>query len=208
MNTLGSLKDTGRDFQRPDAGQGRRSLATIVVIACLSLATILIAGYFLIFRQAKPERAAQDVPASISTEAQVFEDEIIVKDTHVVVGGKVRNISRAPLKGLSLEYELKRRADGNVETRAIKVEPDDLAPGEEGKFVFNLPRQEFSGTQIKHLKSEERSTFIAFKTAQGARRPRELPPEPPTRTVIIERPAPKKSGDDFINTPDTPTKVP
>lgn len=208
MKILGSLNDTGQDFQRPESGWGRHSITTVVLVSSLIIVTILVVGYFVFFRSSQQEHEAQSIPSAISTEAQVFEDEIIIKDNYAVIGGKVRNISRSRLKGLSLEFELKRRDSGSMSTRTITVEPDDLAPGEEGKFSFNLPRQEYSGTQLKHLKSEARTDYVAFKTAPGARRPRELPPEPPVRTIITERPAPRKSGDEFINTPDTPTRVP
>jgi hypothetical protein len=211
MNTLGSLNKTGQDFERPEREATRRPLALIAGIALLALVSAL--SYFLFFRQAAQppanrEQQEQAQPPAASTEAQIFENEAVLKDSQAVISGTVRNISRESLKNLSLELELKRRSDGSIETRTISVEPSTLAPGEEGKYSFKLPRQEFSGTQIKHLKSAARSSVIAFKTAPGARRPRELPPEPPTRTVNVPRPSPRSNGEEFINTPDAPTRVP
>jgi hypothetical protein len=170
-------------------------------------------GYFRFFRQtpqnlAGQEQQPKETPPAASTEVQIFENEPILKESQAVVGGTVRNISQGSLNNLSLELELKRRSDGSTETRSVSVEPSNLAPGEEGKYSLALPRQEFSGTQIKHLKSASRPAFIAFKTAPGARRPRELPTEPPTRTVNVPRPTPRSTGEEFINTPDAPTRVP
>ena len=213
MNTLGSLNRDGQDFQRPAADQKRRPTTLAVAVAALLLAAILVGGYFAFFRSPAESPAGQgqqrkDAPVALSTEAQIFEDEAIIKGTQAVVGGRVRNISREPLTELSLELELKRRSDGSTETRKVSLKPQNLAPGEEGKYSLTLPRQEFSGAQVKHLSSNARSALIVFKTSPGARRPRELPTEPPTRTVITERPSPRPSGEEFINTPDTPTRVP
>jgi hypothetical protein len=211
MNTLGSLNKTGQDFERPEREATRRPILIIGTVCLLALISAL--SYFLFFRQtaqplASREQQEQAQPPAASTEAQIFENEPVLKDSQAVIGGTVRNISRESLKNLSLELELKRRSDGSIETRTISVEPSTLAPGEEGKYSFKLPRQEFSGTQIKHLRSAARSSVIAFKTAPGARRPRELPTEPPTRTVNVPRPSPRSNGEEFINTPDAPTRVP
>lgn len=213
MNTLGSLNKTGQDFERPDVEQKRRPLPAIAAIVCLAIVGLLALSYFLFFRQpvqnpAGQEQQAKAASAATSTEAQIFEDEPTLKDTQAVVGGTVRNISQQPLDNLSLELELKRRADGSTEVRSVDVKPNNLAPGEEGKYSLALPRQEFSGTQIKHLKSASRPAFIVFKTSPGARRPRELPTEPPTRTVNVPAPKPRSNGEEFINTPDAPTRVP
>ena len=213
MNTLGSLRDNKQDFQRPMLEQRRRSSGFILTVICLLIVTIIGFTYLAFFRQptqsTKGEgREQKETPLTVSTEAQIFEDEPVLKDSQAVVGGTVRNISRESLRDLSLELELKRRADGSKELRTVAVEPNDLAPGEEGKYTLKLPRQEFSETQIKRLKSDARSDLIVFKTAPGARRPKELPPEPPTRTIIIQRPSSRPKGEEFINTPDTPTKIP
>lgn len=213
MNTLGNLDDSRQGFQPSNLEQKRRPVVAFLAIAFLLIGAIVTASYFLFIRQTAPNLGGQDTPrkdapAATSTEVQIFEDEPVVKDSQAVVSGTVRNISRAPLADLSLEFELKRRNSGNTEVRNVSVEPSNLAPGEDGKYSFSLARQEFSETQIKHLKSTARTTFIAFKTAPGVRRPKELPPQQQTRTIIIQRPStPRSKGEEFINTPDTPIKV-
>jgi hypothetical protein len=210
MSTLGSLNNREQGFQRPVSEQKRRSLAFKIGAVGLLFAAILAISYVLLFRQEaqSPASRAQDAPQTVSTEAQIFEDEAIIKDSKAVIGGTVRNISGAKLDDLSLEVELKRRSDGALETRTVAIEPNDLAPGQDGKFSLTLLRQDFSATQIKRLKSAARSNAIVFKTSPGARRPKEPPTEPPTRTITIERPAPRSKGEEFINTPDAPTRVP
>jgi hypothetical protein len=212
MNTLGSLKDNKQDFQRPLLEQRRQSSGFTLAVVCLLIAAIVGFTYFAFFRQTAQSpagEARQQKEAPVSTEAQIFEDEPVPKGSQAIVGGTVRNISREPLRDLSLELELKRRVDGSTELRTVAVEPNDLAPGEEGKYTLTLQRQEFSETQIKRLKSNARSEQIVFKTAPGAPRPKELPHEPPTRTIIVQRPSSTRpKGEEFINTPDTPTKIP
>lgn len=193
--------------------QSRRPATIVIIIACLLVAAIILGAYFIFYRETPQPMNAQGQgpaapPANRATEVQIFEDEPLLKDSQAVVGGKVRNISRETLSNLSLEIELKRRGGGNTETRTVKIAPNELAPGAEGKYSLTLPRQEFSGTQIKQLRSASRPDLIVFKTSPGARRPKEPPHEQPTRTVIIERPAPRSKDDEFINTPDNPTRVP
>lgn len=211
MNILGSLNETGQDFQRPEPR--RRPTAIKLAVAGLLAVALVGISYLLFFRStanspASQEQRRNDTPAPVSTEAQILEDEPILKDSKAVISGTVRNLSRESLNNLSLEIELKRRSDGGTDVRSVPIEPQNIAPGAEGKYSFLLPRQEFSGTQIKHLKSAARSAYIVFKTAPGARRPKELPTEPPTRTITVQRPSPRPSGEEYINTPDTPTRVP
>jgi hypothetical protein len=213
MNILGNLNEPGQDFQRPAHEPKRRTAAASIIAACLLLGALIGIGYLLFFRNAeqkttRQEQRQSDAPAPVVTEAQILEDEPILKDSKAVIGGTVRNLSRESLNNLSLDIELKRRSDGSTEVRAVPVEPKTIAPGAEGKYSFLIARQEFSGTQIKRLKSSNRSALIVFKTVPGARRPKELPTEPPTRVVTVERPSPRPSGEEFINTPDTPTRVP
>ena len=177
MNTLGSLNKDGQDFQPSALERKPKSTALIAAVVCISAAAILAVSYFAFFRApaqspSVQEQKQKDAPVAVSTEAQIFEDEAIIKGTQAIVGGTVRNISREPLAELSVELELKRRSDGGTEIRKVSLKPQNLAPGEEGKYYLTLPRQEFSGAQVKHLRSDARPALIVFKSAPGARRPR------------------------------------
>jgi hypothetical protein len=121
-----------------------------------------------------------------------------------VVGGTVRNISAEKLEGLSVEIELKRRTGGGIEVRQVSVEPRDLQPGEEGKYSLQIVPKAWSGVRVGKLMSEARGGEIPFKPELGARRPAEGRPSP---KVVVE-PRPQRKGDDFINTPDTPIRIP
>jgi hypothetical protein len=182
-------------------------------VACaLAVAAALLAGYRLLrARQLAGVRAAQQteqaskIPAPL--EAQIFEDEARLKGSQAVISGTIRNISERRLEGLSLEMELKRRDNPQAaERRKIDVAPADLAPGEEGRYLLSLPSSEWSGARVLSLNSVGRAEAIAFKSAVGARRPPERLPQGSPKVIVVPRPKPK--GEEFLNTPDDPIRVP
>jgi hypothetical protein len=110
------------------------------------------------------------------------------------------------LEKLSVEIELKRRADGSAERREVAVTPSDLEPGRQGRFSLKVLSEEWSGSRVVKLRSGSRPQEVAFKPMPGAKRP---PERIKDNVIIVKTPGPKKpSGGDFINTPDTPYKVP
>jgi len=182
-------------------------------IACaLAVAAALLVGYrYLRARQLASVRAAQqaelDSKVVAPPEAQIFEDEARLKGSDALITGTIRNISDKRLEALSLEMELKRRGNAQaVERRKVNVEPADLAPGEEGRYSLSLPSSEWSGARLLNLNSERRTEAIAFKSAVGARRPPERLSQGSPKIVVVPRPKPK--GEEFINTPDNPTRIP
>jgi len=182
-------------------------------IACaLAVAAALLVGYrHLRARQLARVRAAQPTEQASKIvappEAQIFEDEARLKGSQAVITGTIRNISDKRLEALSLEMELKRRGNSQaVERRKVEVEPADLAPGEEGRYTLSLVSSDWSGARVLNLNSERRTEAIAFKSVVGARRPPERLPQGSPKIVVVPRPRPK--GEEFINTPDNPTRIP
>jgi hypothetical protein len=102
--------------------------------------------------------------------------------------------------------ELKRRTGQNTERRQISVEPSNLEPGAEGRYTLSLRSSEWSGARVSSLNSARRAETIAFKSALGARRPPERLPQGSPKVVVAPRPRPQ--GEEFINTPDNPTRIP
>ncbi|MCA1564957.1 MAG: hypothetical protein LC803_04860 [Acidobacteria bacterium] len=185
----------------------------IGAIACaLAVAAALLVGYrFLRARQLAGVRAAQQAEMASKVvappEAQIFEDEARLKGSQAVITGTIRNISDKKLEALSLEMELKRRGNAqDAERRKVNVEPADLAPGEEGRYTLSLLSSEWSGARVLNLNSGRRTEAIAFKSAMGARRPPERLPQGSPKVVVVPRPRPK--GEEFINTPDNPIRIP
>jgi hypothetical protein len=194
-------------------GQPPSKWVKLGAIACaLAVAAALLVGYRLMrARQLARVRAAQQTEQASKIaappEAQIFEDEARLRGSQALVTGTVRNISDRKLEALSLEMELKRRNNPQaVENRKIDLEPADLAPGEEGRYSLSLQSSEWSGARVLSLNSERRTGAIAFKSALGARRPLERPAQGNPKVVVVPRPKPK--GEEFINTPDTPIRIP
>ena len=151
------------------------------------------------------QKAAQATPTPKPEPlAHIFADEAMLAKPYAIIGGAVQNVGKEKLEKLSVEVELRRRADSGLETREVKVEPPDLEPGQQGKFSLKVLSEEWSGSRVVGLRrgGEE----VAFRSLPGAKRP---PEKLKDNVIIVKTPAKKKSGgDDFINTPDTPYSVP
>lgn len=181
-------------------------------IACaLAVAATLLIGYRLLrARQLERVRAAQQATqaAKIAAppEAQILEDEARLKGSDALITGTIRNISDKRLEELSVEMELKRRTAQATERRQINVEPTSLDPGAEGRYSLSLRSSEWSGARVLSLNSARRPETIAFKSAVGARRQPERLPQGSPKIVVVPRP--RQKGEEFINTPDNPTRIP
>ncbi len=135
-------------------------------------------------------------------QAQIAQDETWAKNGQAIIGGTVRNVSHDKLNNLLIELEMKRRADGQTENLSVQVMPKTLEPEEQGKFSLRVPTREYSGLRIVRLKDEANSNSIAFTSIPGAPRPAERVTE--AKTIIVQRPASRTRGDEFLNTPDNP----
>lgn len=181
-------------------------------IACaLAVAAALLVGYRLLRarqleRVIATQQAAQASKVAAPPEAQIFEDEARLKGSDAIITGTIRNISDKRLEDLKVEMELKRRTAQATERLQIEVEPASLDPGAEGRYTLNLPSSEWSGARVLSLNSARRPESIAFKSAVGVRRHPERLPQGSPKIVVVPRPRPK--GEEFINTPDNPTRIP
>ena len=156
---------------------------------------------------ASEQKTAQTRPVAPTPEANIFADEAMMAKPYAIIGGAVENISGQRLEKLSVEIELRRREDGSVERREVRVEPSDLEPGRQGKFSLKVLSEEWSGSRVVGLRSGSRQPQeVAFKAQPGAKRP---PEKIKPNVGTVKTPAQKRSNNsDFINTPDTPYKVP
>lgn len=152
--------------------------------------------------------AASQTPSATpaAPEANIYVDEARLAKPYAIIGGTVENVGAGRLESLSVEIELRRRADNGVERREVAVEPGVLEKGKQGRFRLKVLSDEWSGSRVVSLRSGARTQEVAFKSLPGAKRP---PERIEAKTVIANPPPRKKSdGGDFINTPDTPYKVP
>lgn len=154
---------------------------------------------------ASQQKAARATPTrKPEPQAHIFVDEARLAKPYAIIGGAVQNVGNEKLEKLSVEVELRRRADSGVETRELKIEPADLEPGQQGKFSLKVLSEEWSGSRVVGLKRG--GAEVAFRSLPGAKRP---PEKIKDNVIIVKTPGKKRAGgDDFINTPDTPYSVP
>jgi hypothetical protein len=180
--------------------------------ACaLAVAAILVAGYLYLRKRHAIQNAAVPAPVeNVSATApkgpaklHVLLDDPLLKGSETLIGGTVKNISQEELSNITVELELRRRKDGNVEQKSLLLEPSLLRPDEDGRYSIKLLAQEYGGVRLLGLRSGPDSALLAYTSGPGLKRPLE---RTESKTIIVQRPAPK--GDEFINTPDNPGRVP
>ena len=185
----------------------------VLAIVCAILITFgLMLGYaYLRWRHAERIRAEEAAMAPVQKpsplpQAQVFVDDAMIKGSQVVIGGTIQNISSNKLTGLTVDIELKRRKDGGSELRTLQLDPSDLDPSQQGRYALNVPSHEFRESRVQRIKTGQTSADVPFKVLPGAQRP---PERLPSGKTIIVKPSPRRTnGEEFINTPDNPVRVP
>lgn len=213
INNSRNLDAVIRDPEELRSSSRSTLFFVVAFLAALALTAALVGGYLVLrSRHAAQTLAAQqqqsvapDKPAP-PPEVKIFEDQAMIKGAQVVVGGSVQNISSAALSDLSLVLELTRRADNSTESRTVALTPKSLGPGEQGKYALTVLSRDYKRARVLRVRSGASEREIAFATAPGNQRPAG-PPQQPTKTIIVNRPAPRDGNGDFINTPDTPTTI-
>ena len=185
-----------------------RKLGAVAV--ALLVACGLLFGYAFLNRRNQeltansqpPKQAAKPAP---EPEAQIFQDEARLKAGQAIISGKVLNVSQSELRNLSVEIELKHRTSAATQRLTAELAPSSLGPNEEGRYSLSVLANEWSSMKVTRLLSAVRPDEIAFRSAPGEKRPPEPPPGK-TKVNTVQRPRP--SGEEFINTEDSPERVP
>src|SRR5215213_2778526 len=206
---------TGDNFAEADGSDIKRDRSPVIKVVSILLAVAVTATLligFLVWRKRHEESVGIQAPAqprqakaALPAKVQIYIDEAVRKGPQALIGGTVHNISGENLTNLSVEIELSHRKDAGTEVRSLNVEPKELAPDQKGRYSLTVTG-DYRSFKLLRIKSGPDSEEIGFKPAQGTQRPTERPPE--TRTIIVNRPAPPKQGEEFINTPDNPSKIP
>lgn len=198
-----------------DTEPKRSTLTLIVALVCaLAITAALFGGYlYLRHRHGQSELARQQSEGQPQTKPtgppllQVYEDDAMLKGGQATISGTVVNISPENMTDISIELELRRRGSSGTEVRALPLSPKDLTPEQQGRYALTVQTRDFSNARLLRIKSGARASDIVFKSAPGAQRPPERPPQT-NRTIVVPRPTPRKGEEEFINTPDNPARVP
>lgn len=203
----GSLLDSANS----DSGwETSRRLGLVALLAAVLVTGLVFGGYtVLIKRHQQQNLAAKQAQEPRSLEpkgpakAQILVDDALMKGDQTILGGTVRNISAENLSGLLVDLELTRRKDGATQRTSVQVEPTQLAPQQEGRYLLQLRSADYSSARLVGLKGGTNSALLAYLGVPGQKRP---PEKLESKTIIISRPTSSKGG--FLNTPDNPGRVP
>lgn len=179
----------------------------LAVVCAVAVTAILLAGYAY-SRKFHAQRVLESAPPVAETPhkgpalAHVVIDEPTLEKGMTTVGGVVKNISNQPLSGVSVTLELRRRKDGKSEQTVLAVTPGQLQPQQEGSYAARVSIDEFASVKLASVQADPQSTEIVYTASQGKKRP----PERLQPQVVVGKRTTKPG--DFINTPDTPGRVP
>ena len=118
-------------------------LKVLAVVCALAVTAIVFAGYTYLRKRTAEQRLAASATQPPSTaavpkgppKAHILVDDALLKGGQTIIGGTVRNISAEKLNGLMVALELRRRKDGSLEQTSVALEPGDLEPDQEGRYV-------------------------------------------------------------------------
>lgn len=206
MQTLNPLETEPIPIEEEEKRHSRRLV--IGFLCALLLTGAVFGGYlYLLKRHERQVAATQQVIENQKrvTRVEVFVDDATVNGKTTLLGGTIHNISSEPLHNVAVELQLRRRTGGGVETRSVTPETTELPPDGKARYTLELPVQNYISATFFRVVAGDNHTEVAFKAIPGAARP---PMEPPaSKTIIVGRPAPR-GGEEFINTPNNPGKVP
>src|ERR1043165_9064497 len=178
------------------------------IICAVALTAVLLVGYAFLRRlhakQVMENQVAQTEPTTGPKGpalAHILVDQPLLDKGITTIGGVVRNTSQSELRGLAIHLELHRK-NGASEQKLVPLEPGSLQPQQEGSYTLRLPAADYGSVTLVGLRGDPQAKLIAFTSAPGKQRP---PERLPTKTIVVRKPG--RPGE-FINTPDTPVRVP
>ena len=182
-------------------------LKIIAALAAVTVAALLIGGYFLL-RQRHAAQVAATTPVvepRPEPKALILIDDATVGAGKSTLAGTIKNTSNQNLTALQVELELKSRKGAGAEKRLVPVEPANLEPGSEGRYSIQLSVQEYASARLIGLKSGSELAVVPFTTGQGNKR---QPERLESKTITVDKRPPGGKRDEFLNSPDNPARVP
>ena len=207
MQTLSQLNDDSLplELEEEERRHGRRLL--VGILCALLLTSALFGGYmFLRKRHERQLAAAAEATRTkaLAPRVEVFVDDPTLDGKKTMLGGTLHNISGEALRNLSVELELRQRRGGGLETRIITPEQTELAPDMKARYGIELLVADYSSARLARIVAGDNHAELPFKALPGTPRP---PMEATgAKTIIVNRPA--RRGEEFINTPNNPVRVP
>ena len=204
MQILNQLETEPLPIEEEEKRHSRRLL---VGLLCALLLTATVLGGYIYLRKRHERQVALAFEAEDQRKApkvEVFVDDPTVSGKTTLLSGTIHNISSQPLQNVAVELQLRRRRGSGVETRAVSADNSDLPPDGKARYSLEVLVQDYiSATFLRVIAGDNRAE-VAFKAMPGTPRP---PLESPAaKSIMVNRPAPR--GEEFLNTPNTPGRVP
>jgi len=205
MQLLNELEAEPLQMEEEEKRHTRRLL--VGLLCALIIAGIVLGGYlFLRKRHERQLAAAAEVERQKKApKVEVAVDDAMVNGKTTILGGTVHNISSESLHNVAVQLQLRKRVGSGVESRVVIPESTELAPDAKARYSIQVATQDYISATFLGVVAGDNRADIPFKAFPGAARP---PMDvPPSKTIIVQKPRPK-NGEEFINTPNTPGRVP
>ena len=191
-----------------DEEEKRRTKRLLIGILCAVLLTGAVLGGYMGLRKRHERQVAAAAEAEIKRQAprvEVFVDDALVNGKTTTLGGTVHNISGENLQNIAVELQLRRRVGAGLDTKVVELETPDLAPDARAHYSIQVATEDYISATFSHVVSGADRAAVPFKALPG--NPRPPLDAPASKTIIVDKRNPGK-GDEFINTPNNPGRVP
>ena len=205
MNILNQLETEPLPI---DEEEKRRTQRLLIGIFCAVLLTAAVLGGYMALRKRHERQVAAAADAEVKRKApkvEVFVDDALVNGKTTTLGGTVHNISTETLQNVAVELQLRRRVGSGLDTRVVVPETTDLAPDARAHYSIDVATEDYISATFSRVVGGSDRAAVPFKALPGNPRP---PMDPPaSKTIVVDKKSPGK-GDEFINTPNNPGRVP
>jgi hypothetical protein len=205
MNILNQLETQPIPF---DEEEKRRTQRLLLGLLCAVLLTGAVLGGYLWLRKRHERQVAASADAEVKRKApkvEVFVDDAMVNGKTTTLGGTVHNISNENLHNVAVELQLRRRVGSGVDARIVALDTTDLTPDARGHYSIQVATDDYITSTFSRVVTGSEQVAVAFKALPGNERP---PMDVPgSKTIVVGQKTPGK-GDEFINTPNNPGRVP
>jgi len=191
-----------------DEEEKRRTKRLLIGILCAVVLTGAVLGGYIGLRKRHERQVAAAAEAEIKRQAprvEVFVDDALVNGKTTTLGGTVHNISTENLQNIAVELQLRRRVGAGLDTKVVELETPDLAPDARAHYSIQVATEDYISATFSHVVSGADRAAVPFKALPG--NPRPPLDAPGSKTIIVDKRNPGK-GDEFINTPNNPGRVP
>lgn len=192
-----------------DEEEKRRTRRFLIGLICAVLLTGLVFGGYIYLRKRHERQVAAAAELEVKKNApkvEVLVDDAMVNGKATVLGGTVNNISTEPLSNLAVELQLRRRLTGASETKFVAIDTSVLPAGGSARYSVEVVTQDYSTSTFLRVVTGDNKTPVAFRAMAGAARP---PMDAPGSKTVVVGGAPRPAkGDEFINSPNNPGRVP